>query len=122
MQRRLLSETDLTLAKTLEVAQGLEAAENNLKIKEELEQKPIVTVQKMQQQKTKPDQNYYRCGGQHIAQTCFFRDQENHVCLKKGHIAKMCGSGRQQQRSNRGLQNLRGRCTTLQITMLYYID
>ena len=46
MQRRLLSETDLTLAKTLEVAQGLEAAENNLKIKEELEQKPIVTVRK----------------------------------------------------------------------------
>lgn len=44
MQRHLLSETDLTLAKTLEVAQGLEAAENNLKIKEELEQKPIVTV------------------------------------------------------------------------------
>ena len=44
MQRCLLSETDLTLAKTLEVAQGLEAAENNSKIKEEFEQKPIVTV------------------------------------------------------------------------------
>ena len=99
MQRHLLSETDLTLAKTLEVAQGLEAAEKSLKVMQEVEQKPLVTVQRIQQQKTKPIQNCYRCGGQHIAQTCFFRDKECHVCHKRGHISKMCRSGRQQQRS-----------------------
>ena len=97
MQRRLLSETDLTLAKTLEVAQGLEAAEKSSKVMQEVEQKPLVTVQRIQQQKTKPIQNCYRCGGQHIAQTCFFRDKECHICHKRGHISKMCRSGRQQQ-------------------------
>ena len=97
--RRLLSETDLTLAKTLVVAQGLEAAEKSSKVMQEVEQKPLVTVQRIQQLKTKPIQNCYRCGGQHIVQTCSFRDKQCHVCHKQGHIAKMCRSGHQQQHS-----------------------
>ena len=60
MQRHLLSETDLTLAKTLEVAQGLEAAEKSSKVMQEVEQKPLVAVQRILQQKTKPIQNCYR--------------------------------------------------------------
>ena len=39
MQRRLLSETDLTLTKMLEVAQGLEAVEKCSKVMQEVEQK-----------------------------------------------------------------------------------
>ena len=58
MQRRPLSETDLTLAKTLEVAQGLEAVEKSSKVMQEVEQKPLVTVLRIQQQKTKPSQNW----------------------------------------------------------------
>ena len=49
MQRHLLSETHLTLAKTLEVAQGLEAAEISSNVMQEVEQKPLVTVQRIQQ-------------------------------------------------------------------------
>ena len=54
MQRHLLSETDLTFAKTLEVAQGLEAGEKSPKVMQEVEQKPLVTAQRIQHQKTKP--------------------------------------------------------------------
>ena len=97
MQRHLLSKTDLTHAKTLEVAQGLEEGEKCSKVMQKVEQKPLVTVQRIQQQKTKPSENCYRCRGQYIAQIGFFRDKECHVCHKQGHITKMCRSGSQQQ-------------------------
>ena len=44
-------ETDLTLAKMFDVARGLEAAEKSLKVMQEVEQKPLITVQRIQQQK-----------------------------------------------------------------------
>ncbi len=35
----------------------------------------------------------YRCGGQHTAQTCKFREVTCHTCGKTGHTACVCRSG-----------------------------
>jgi len=32
----------------------------------------------------------YRCGGQHPAKDCSFKDAGCHGCKKRGHIAKVC--------------------------------
>ena len=53
----------------------LERAEKSSKVMQEVEQKPLITVQRIHQQKKKPGQNCYRCRGQHIAQLLFFQRQ-----------------------------------------------
>ena len=85
IQRRLLAEDDLTLAKTIEIAQGMEAADrtalrlrsNELKINE-------VTMD---------HKGCYRCGSErHTGKDCRHRDTECNNCKKKGHLARMCRS------------------------------
>ena len=74
---------ELTLSKTLEVAQRLEAAEKSSKVMQEVEQKPLVTVQR--------SQNCYRCGGQHIAQTCFSETRSVMYVINKVTLQKCVG-------------------------------
>lgn len=90
MQRRLLSEVDLTLKKAMELAQGMEAAASNTRsikgadpaIRNIIKKKP-----------TNPSQPCYRCGkSNHYAADCRFKDAECHQCGKKGHIAPACRS------------------------------
>ena len=118
MQRCLLSETDLTLVKMLEVAQGLEAAEKSSKVMQEVEEKPLVTVQRIQQQKMKSYQNCYRCRGQHLAQTCFFRERSVMYVIDEVTLQKCVGVGVSNSTLNRGLENLISRHIMLKITML----
>ena len=94
MQRRLLSEANLSLAKAMEIAQGMEAADHNAK---KLKDGDTDGVHRMGPPRSqhKRAEKCYRCGSaDHAANVCRFRDATCHKCHKKGHIAKACRGGR----------------------------
>jgi len=97
IQKRLLTEADLTLARAVEVAQGMEAAQVNANLmkgkpseaenisKVTHEYKPSNSFQNPAQPWKKP---CYRCGKQgHAPSDCTFRNSPCHQCGKIGHIA-----------------------------------
>ncbi len=99
IQKRLLSEDKLTLAKEEEIAQGIEAAETSAK---RLHGGVLAAVDKVTSRagKTstpvwkKHNTPCYRCGGRgHAPSACRFREATCHKCQKTGHIAKACRSG-----------------------------
>ena len=101
IQKRLLSEKDLTLKKAIELAQSVEAAESNAK---KLQVGDSVTpVFRMDQSEStgsrQESRACYRCGGlNHSAAACRFRDTVCNKCKKRGHIARACRG----ERSGRG--------------------
>ena len=85
IQRKLLTEADLTLATAQKLSQGMEAAEKNAKSLKQAE--PVVN-----KLSTKP---CYRCGKVNFDQRdCRFKDAECHNCGKRGHIAAVCRSAK----------------------------
>ena len=102
MQRRLLAERDLSLQKAIELAQGMEAADRNVKSLKGLE----TAVNKLQLHRNyskhksqtstaaatpTPATPCHRCGqSNHDQRNCRFREAECHLCHKKGHIAPAC--------------------------------
>ena len=105
IQRRLLTEAGLTLAKAVDIAQGQEAAEQNTK---KLRSASEVTepvqrvgsthgrthVSKPSDHSKPPGKPCYRCGAtDHLANSCRFKDATCHKCKKRGHIARVCRSG-----------------------------
>ena len=101
IQKRLLSEASLTLAKAGVIAQGMEAAEKNAKRLQggEAVHVPINKVIPRREKTEGPgwrkqEKPCYRCGRSgHVPSACRFRDATCHKCQKKGHIAKACRSG-----------------------------
>ena len=99
IQKRLLSEANLTLAKAGEIAQGMEAAEKNAKRLQGGEAVPVNKVIPRREKTDGPvwrkqEKPCYRCGRSgHVPSACRFRDATCHKCQKKGHIAKACRSG-----------------------------
>lgn len=86
IQRRLLTESDLSFTRAVEIAQGMEAAaRDTLQLKGS---EGVVHVVNRKQEKP-----CYRCGrSNHAPASCKFRDAVCHVCGKKGHIAPACRS------------------------------
>lgn len=87
IQKRLLSEAELKLAKAVELAQGMEAADSNAK---QLQGGEGASLNRTGANWTgaKP---CYRCGGtNHHASACRFREETCHKCQKKGHLARVC--------------------------------
>ncbi len=103
-QRRLLSETDLTHTKAMELAQAIEAAEQNTKSFKP----PEPSIHRISQRQSpnsreghddRPSSNSrerrpcFRCGrSNHDEVNCKFRDATCHRCGKVGHIAPVCRS------------------------------
>ena len=100
-QKRLLSEANLTLAKAVEIAQGMEAAERRAKIFHGEEGVSIGRIQSAGRPKgeqTHGGSPFSRCGGSgHHSGVCRFRTAVCHTCKKKGHLARVCRSGKKQQ-------------------------
>ena len=98
IQKRLLSEANLTFAKAVEMAQGLEAAERNARKLQGHEETPVNRVSQKGEiaATSKPlEKACYRCGGTgHTPNNCKFRNATCRRCQKKGHIARVCRSGR----------------------------
>ncbi|XP_071176322.1 uncharacterized protein [Mytilus edulis] len=98
IQRRLLAEPNLTFEKALEIATAMETAEKNA---QDIQasgtngtfQKQINKVSKSYTRNNSGNSKQgdcYRCGGNHLAAECRFKDAKCHSCKKKGHIAKKC--------------------------------
>lgn len=95
VQRRLLSEAELTLDKTLTIVQGMEAAELNAKSLRGPTTDTEVHQLKSEATDRKP---CYRCGKKnHLASKCRFLEATCHACNKKGHIASVCRSKKSAQ-------------------------
>ncbi|KAK3089020.1 hypothetical protein FSP39_000173 [Pinctada imbricata] len=100
IQRRLLAEKNLDFAKALEIATAMETAADNAK---DIQASAVSSNAQINQvnkpRKTYPNQaqasgvsgkECYRCGGNHFANKCRFRDAECHNCKKVGHLSKKC--------------------------------
>ena len=99
IQRKLLSQVELTLEDAITIAQGMEAAE---KQSETLCQAAVLTssttaapvhvqVVAMKRKFTKPQNPCYRCGrAGHAPDRCYHREKVCNTCHKRGHIATAC--------------------------------
>ena len=88
VQRKLIAEENLELAKAVDIAQKLESAEKNTK---DLKKTTTgATVLKFSTPNS-PKQRCFRCGRtNHNAHDCKFRDATCHFCGKTGHISPAC--------------------------------
>ena len=92
MQRRLLAEAELTLKKALDMVLAMESADKNV---QDLQgPKPVHAIRKPKDEfvPRKPSSPCYRCGGEHPAHDCRFKEVLCHHCKKKGHLAHVCRS------------------------------
>jgi len=99
-QKRLLTESKLTLTKAIEIAQSLEAAEqNSQQIKEPLQDILKITRKRATNYKQSQSGGCYRCGGtNHAARDCRYKESQCHKCKKKGHLAKVCHTKKTQDK------------------------
>ena len=100
LQRRLLVEPDLTLKKTIKLAQAQKTEDQGA---QQLQQKQPQSEQLINLTKSPAPQHgqttCHRCKGtNHLANECRFKDAICRKCRKKGHIARACHSTAQPPR------------------------
>ena len=97
IQRRLLSEGELTFKKAFEIALSLETTAQHM-ADMHLTPSTLATtsasVKKLSFSKKQPlksgSNECYRCGKDHPSSKCRFKDSTCYYCKKKGHIAAKC--------------------------------
>ena len=107
IQRRLLSEKDLTLTTALKVAQSMEAAEVNVtKLQSEEASAPINRTETAHLPPP-AEKTCYRCGGHdHAPGDCRFREYICNKCKKKATWQKHAGNQWSQAHLHRKTENL----------------
>ena len=99
IQKSLLAEKELTFEKALNKAQAIEAAEADSKNFKAVNQttasntpQVLFNHSKGARERTPPQGKIvcYRCGGNHLAPACHYKDIECNFCKKKGHLARVC--------------------------------
>ena len=83
IQKRLLSEPDLTFTKACKIAQAMELADKNTsELQAATSTTAINTVQNPigEKAKKRSGQNCYRCGGPHSPTTCRFKSERCRKC------------------------------------------
>ena len=92
IQRRLLSEKELTYAKAMEISRAMEAADANAKSFKEAGP-AIRTLASKPNQSRDARSPCYRCGRtSHLPADCKFKQATCNHCGKKGHISRVCRS------------------------------
>lgn len=108
IQRKLLSETDLTFKKAYDMAIAQETAVRNAKdLKSTSTEVHKLSQGRPNHRKHGSNKNpepknaagpssetptCYRCGGKHWSRDCRFKDSECNFCHKKGHLINVCRS------------------------------
>ena len=110
IQRKLLAETDLTLDKALSTARAMETAERNtraLRTYQPTEETDVHNVRDRRANTAQPAEGGIdrgactRCGAKsHTPEDCRWKSAVCHACKKRGHLARMCRSKRQQSASS----------------------
>ena len=91
IQRRLLTEDNLTLLRAVQIAVGMETAAKDAS--ELRPPPPVVNRMQAQAQPRRSGSRCYRCGkGNHTPEECRFKDQTCHRCHIRGHIRAVCRS------------------------------
>ena len=93
-QKRLLSESNLSLTKAIEMARRIEAAVTQSTQLKATGSAPVMNV-KLTQKRNQTDKQGMctRCGGKsHHVKDCSHKDVRCYKCHKQGHFAKMCRS------------------------------
>lgn len=111
IQRKLLTERDLTFARACEIALSMEmASKNSLEILGKSQNAAVNKISKPKiankgrgqfrktnenfnqknEGKMESEQKCYRCEGRHSPQECKFKTEKCHACSKTGHIARAC--------------------------------
>ncbi len=107
IQKKLLTEDGLTVARALEISQGMEVADKNA---EELHDPGLVKTETLHfSGQTKTRKPCYRCGCQHNEKDCKFREAICNHCGKQGHIVPVCKSKSQQAMPPSGYHSFAGR-------------
>ena len=102
IRKRLLSESKLTFAKAIEIAQSVETASKDAQQPMKQVSSKINSVPVPIPVKTNP---CYRCGqANHKVNNCRFKEATCHACGNKGHLKKVCRTGKQPQRGQRQQQ------------------
>ena len=105
LQRSLLAVTKLTFEKACELALLHESAEENSKVlsaptavhRTEREAPAFAHLRRDDSStQGRSDSPCYRCGGQHDASRCRFKESLCNFCGKKGHIQRVCRSRRRE--------------------------
>ena len=87
IQRRLLSEVELTYSKAMDIARSMEAADKNTKSFKPSDS--AIRSFSSQPPRTRERRPCYRCGRlAHDPAECKFKDAQCHHCGKRGHIAR----------------------------------
>ena len=95
IQRHLLVEKKLTFQKAYEIATAMEVTMKNMTVLQESKESESVNKVTVQAEGTDGHRRprrlvCFRCGGNHSAQTCRFKDLNCYYCKQKGHIADRC--------------------------------
>ncbi|UYV67442.1 hypothetical protein LAZ67_5000618 [Cordylochernes scorpioides] len=101
IQNRILSEGDISLAKIIEIALSMEAAEKNTKLFHLEQGEDCVDKLRMERKVESNFQNgkCKHCGKLH-KEPCRFKEAICFKCNKKGHIASICWSSRRNLRQH----------------------
>ena len=81
----------------MDIAQTFESAIQDARHFQEGQKQPLLVnaIQKIATATSLPaNTQCYRCGGNHKASSCTFKESACHHCKKKGHLAKMCRNRR----------------------------
>ena len=96
IQKRLLSEAELTFERAIQIAQGMESGERNCLELHGTEEERLIKFSRSSTLKgpRKPQWTpiqCFRCGGNnHKSAVCRFKDSQCFKCRKVGHIAAVC--------------------------------
>ena len=102
IQRKLLSERNLTFDKALEMAQSHETAVRNARTLQTGTNESVHTLQKFQHSNDgSGSDSCYRCGRHgHAPMRCRFRSFKCHQCGRIGHIKAVCRSSSQGEKAS----------------------